>query len=798
MKQLLLLLMMLLSLAANAQTVEIDGIYYSLTSSKKTAQLTSNPNGYTGDIVLPATISYNGDDYDVTSIGYRAFYVCKGLTSITIPNSVTSIETRAFENCDGLTSVHISSIVSWCQIQFVSTYSNPLIYAKHLFLNGEEIRDLIIPEEIETINSSVFDGCSGLTSVTIPNSVTTIGDGAFRGCSGLTSVIIPNSVTSIGQWAFEGCNALTSVVIPNSVTTIGDGAFRGCSSLISVTIPNSVSTIGGAAFERCSDLTSVTIPNSVTTIGSSAFSGCSSLTSIAIPESVTSIGSYAFQDCSGLASFIIPNGVKTIEEHTFYGCNGLTSIIIPDGVTSIGDFAYGGCKLLSSMEIPSSVMNIGNYAFSNCNSLTSVIIPEKVTSIANSVFYACRGLTSINIPESVTAIGNSAFYGCSGLTTVTIPNSVTSIGEKAFQNCSKMVTLLLSDNLKMISNSTFSYCWNLTSITIPASVEYIYADAFGNCSALEKVKVLAETPPFLHDKAFSKYDIPLMVPVGCKEAYQSAQGWKNFTDISDSRYQLTYMVDGEEYKSYIIEYGTAITPEAEPTKETYKFSGWSDIPEAMPAHDVVVTGTFARYFDVGNLTKAINFVMKSNASAEETVLYDLNNNEKMDVGDVILIVKFILNNIYSAPSYIGRRAGEITDLAQYTAAQFKVKTTGDVDLRLVKSMEQTHQLMYQQKDANTYAVVVYSLSNQMMQPERGKIIETGNNSEILSIENVTVATPTGETAYYQTLSATTGIEQIENENGTAAIYNLKGNRLNNEKALNKGIYIVNGKKTVVR
>ena len=821
MKQLLLLLMMLLSLAANAQTVEIDGIYYSLSSSKKTAQLTSNPNGYTGDIVLPATISYNGDDYDVTSIGYRAFYGCKGLTSITIPNSVTSIETRAFENCDGLTSVHISSIVSWCQIQFVSTYSNPLIYAKHLFLNGEEIRDLIIPEEIETINSSVFDGCSGLTSVTISNSVTTIGDGAFRGCSGLTSVIIPNSVTSIGQWAFERCNALMSVVIPNSVTTIGYGAFRYCSGLISVTIsnslttigdevfsgcigltsvtiPNSVTSIGSYAFQDCSGLTSMAIPESVTSIGSGAFSGCSSLTSIAIPESVTSIGSYAFQDCSGLASFIIPNGVKTIEEKTFYGCNGLTSIIIPDGVTSIGDFAFGGCKLLSSMEIPSSVMNIGNYAFSNCNSLTSVIIPEKVTSIANSVFYGCRGLTSINIPESVTAIGNSAFYNCSGLTTVTIPNSVTSIGEKAFQNCSKMVTLLLSDNLKMISNSTFSYCWNLTSITIPASVEYIYADAFGNCSALEKVKVLAETPPFLHDKAFSKYDIPLMVPVGCKEAYQSAQGWKNFTDISDSRYQLTYMVDGEEYKSYIIEYGTAITPEAEPTKETYKFSGWSDIPEAMPAHDVVVTGTFARYFDVGNLTKAINFVMKSNASAEETVLYDLNNNEKMDVGDVILIVKFILSNIYSAPSYIGRRAGEITDLAQYTAAQFEVKTAGNVDIRLVKSMEQTHQLMYQQKDANTYAVVVYSLSNQLMQPENGKIIETDNDSDILSIENATVATPTGETVYYQTLSATTGIEKIENENGTAVIYDLKGNRLNGGKAMNKGIYIVNGKKAVVR
>jgi hypothetical protein len=104
--------------------------------------------------------------------------------------------------------------------------------------------------------------------------------------------------------------------------------------------------------------------------------------------------------------------------------------------------------------------------------------------------------------------------------------------------------------------------------------------------------------------------------------------------------------------------------------------------------------------------------------------------------------------------------------------------------------------MYQQKDANTYAVVVYSLSNQLMQPENGKIIETDNDSNILSIENVTVATPTGETTYFQTLSATTGIEQIENENGAVVIYDLKGNRLNSGKALNKGIYIINGKKTI--
>ena len=109
---------------------------------------------------------------------------------------------------------------------------------------------------------------------------------------------------------------------------------------------------------------------------------------------------------------------------------------------------------------------------------------------------------------------------------------------------------------------------------------------------MESIKVKPTTPPFLYDNSFSDYSVPLIVPDGCVEVYSTAQGWKNFSNISEERYKLTYLVDGEEYRTYLLVAGAAITPEPAPEKEGYTFSGWSEIPETMPAHDVTVTGTF--------------------------------------------------------------------------------------------------------------------------------------------------------------------------------------------------------------
>ena len=277
-------------------------------------------------------------------------------------------------------------MAAWCNINFAYYSSNPLFYAHHLYVNGEEVKDLVIPNSVTSIGEYAFSSCSGLISVTIPNSVTSIGSSAFSGCSGLISVTIPNSVTSIGESGFRNCSGLTSVTIGDSVTSIGEYAFSGCSGLISVTIPNSVTSIGESAFSDCSGLTSVTIGNGVTSIGGRAFLGCHFIKENFVNNSLLSaeeeyywgagVHDYETNDgllidstcvvfCRKYADVVtIPNSVTSIGHNAFYGCSGLTSVTIPNSVETIGSFAFARCsEILDVYCYAENVPNADDFAF---------------------------------------------------------------------------------------------------------------------------------------------------------------------------------------------------------------------------------------------------------------------------------------------------------------------------------------------------------------------------------------------------------------------------------------------------
>ena len=355
----------------------------------------------------------------VTSIGHYALFNCSSLASVTIGNGVTSIGDDVFYGCDLLMSVYITDIAAWCKISFAST---PFTYAENLYLNGELVTDLVIPDSVTSIGDGAFSGCSNLASVVIPDSVTSIGNSAFSGCRNLASVVIPDSVISIGNSAFSGCTSLTSVTIPDSVTSIGYDPFEGCTSLEyneynnAYYLGNETNPYVVLIKAKNINIGSVNIYEKTRVISDGAFSGCWGLMSVTIGNGVTSIGDWAFNNCTSLTSVTIPDSVTSIGEDAFYGCTSLTSVTIPDSVTSIGDRAFSNCRDLTSVTIGNGVTSIGDYAFSSCTSLTSVTIPDSVTSIGDYAFKWCSGLTSVTIPDSVTSIGDSAFYRCDSLT----------------------------------------------------------------------------------------------------------------------------------------------------------------------------------------------------------------------------------------------------------------------------------------------------------------------------------------------------------------------------------------------
>ena len=401
-KHVLLAVLMLLPLMASADAVEIDGLYYNLDFENKTAEVTMSQDGYSGEINIPNQVTYENENYRVSSIGMNSFISCFNLTSLTIPQSVTFIDNRAFNTLFNLVSIVVDA-------------ENPVYDSRN---NCNAI--------IETASNQLVVGCK---NTIIPNNVTSIGDFAFLQNSSLEAIDIPTSVSKIGNQAFYGCNSLESLFIPSSVMSIGFQAFRGCTKLSSVIVDGNNPKYDSR--ENCNAI--------IETATSKLIVGCKNSF---IPGSVAIIGDYAFYNCYGIASLAIPNSVISVGEGAFDNTDWYYNTH-PDGLVYAGRVAY---KYKGTMSAN-----------------TSIVIDQGTTEISPSAFSGCSGLTSISIPNSVMSIGNNAFRDCKGLLSVVLP-SVSMVGTRAFQNCIKMGSVTLSSNTNYISSYAFQGCTGLKDI----------------------------------------------------------------------------------------------------------------------------------------------------------------------------------------------------------------------------------------------------------------------------------------------------------------------------------------------
>ena len=471
-----LLLALICAMNLLAETVLIDGLYYSLgnTTATLVKDQTSDQSTYKAyiNVTVPASVYYNNYTYPVVTIGTSAFESCSNLQSVTLPNSITVINTDAFYGCtklgdvnlpEGLTTINLRAFYN-CNLDTIVIPSTVTSIGNKAFYNNPIKSITWLPSNSSistgTGDDSPFYNSNGskVTSFTFGPNVKTVPAYICYKMSLLDTIVLPPSVSSLGQSAFYYCTNLKSINLPVTQKTLPVSFFEGCTSLESIELPATLTTISQDAFYGCSKLANVNLHEGITTINQRAFQYCK-LTNITIPSTVSYIGGKAFQNNPTTSVTWLPKTCDTGSDDNapFYSTSSkITSFVFGDSVQTIPAYLCKYMSLLDTVVLPPSVRSLGQYAFMYCTSLKSINLPVTQKTLPVSFFEGCTSLESIELPATLTTISQDAFYGCSKLANVTLHEGITTINQRAFQYC------------------------KLTNITIPSTVSYIGGKAFQN------------------------------------------------------------------------------------------------------------------------------------------------------------------------------------------------------------------------------------------------------------------------------------------------------------------------------